>query len=1057
MSTGNSTSFEQAYQQLNTQQQLAVKEIEGPVLVIAGPGTGKTQILAARIARILKHTDTLPENILCLTYTDAGTVAMRKRLIQFIGPDAYRVQIFTFHAFCNMVIQENLDYFGLKGLDAISELEQIDYVHEIIDSFDKDHPLKRYTGDVYYETGKLLSLYETMKKENWMPEFLSARADEYIADLPNREAFIYKKATKNAKAGDLKQAAYDAEVKRMNELKAAARTFDTYQQKLRQNSRYDFADMIIWVINAFKEKRELVSQYQERYLYFLVDEYQDTSGSQNELLELLLGYWEKPNVFCVGDDDQSIYRFQGANVENIAQFVRKYSPLTITLADNYRSTQYILDASKALISNNINRIDPTKTLTAQNTALAGLNAQPQLRSYYNLAHETVGITQEIVSLLASGVNPGEIAVLYRKHSQAEDIIKYLRSKNIPVNTRKKVNIMEEPLIRKIIHILQYLEAEHKKAHTGEAYIYELLHYDFFRIDPIDIARVSVEVYKKNFNERTTSWREALRTATTKRAPDLFNPVPPGIQLEKASRMLERWIRAAANVTLQELIEQVVNESGILISALSGDDQTWNMQLLHTFFDFVKNECARKPRTNLTRLLNVFSLMSAEGVQLPAQRISYAEDGVHFITAHSSKGLEFEHVFIIGATTKAWEKSASNFHFKLPDTVFSVSSENESEESRRLFYVAMTRAKKQLVISYAERDNNDKDLEKSRFVAELEADAGLIPVSIHAPQESLLEFEMNVLSSKLKPATNDLFDNMFVDELLEKYSLSVTHLNNYLKCPTAFYFNNIVRVPSPLSASMTFGSAVHHSLEMLFKNMNAHPEKQFGTAEDLYNDFRWYMRKHEDGFTEIEFKRRLEYGHEILPKYYNRYIAEWNKVTSIERSYRNVVMDNVPLNGKLDKLEFDGNFVNVVDYKTGQMEYARKKFNRPDEAKTEAARQEQKAPAFEDEHGGDYWRQAVFYKILMDHDQTKSWEMRTAEFDFIEPDKKTGQFLKEKVAITPTDISIVKSQIIQSYQAIKAKRFSNGCGKEDCMWCTFVSDYYAGKTELTVPKQEGTDD
>lgn len=1051
--TNPSTLFDSAYKQLNSRQQLAVDEIEGPVLVIAGPGTGKTQILAARIAQILNITDTLPESILCLTYTDAGTIAMRKRVLQFIGPDAYRVQIFTFHAFCNMVIQENLDHFGLKGLDAISELDQIAYVHEIIDGFGKDHPLKRYTGDVYFETNKLLSLYEAMKKENWTPEFLAQKADEYIADLPGREAFIYKKATKTAKAGDLKQAAYDAEVKRMTELKAAAQTFELYQQKLKQHSRYDFADMIIWVINAFKEKPELVNQYQERFLYFLVDEYQDTSGSQNELLELLLGYWDRPNVFCVGDDDQSIYRFQGANVENIEQFVKKYAPLMITLEENYRSTQPILDASKALISMNQNRINPDKTLAAKNASYAGLTVEPELRSYYNLSHETAAIAVEITALQQAGVKPGEIAVLYRKHSQAEDMIKYLKARKIAVNTRKKVNILEEPLIRKIIQILRYLQAERKKAHTGEVYIYELLHYDFFGINPVDIARISVEVYKKNFNERNTSWREAIRNAASKRSPDLFTPVSPGLQLEKASRIIERWISESANVTLQQLIELVINESGILIAALSGIDKNWNMQLLHTFFDFVKTECARRPKTNLTQLLEVFDLMDEEGVQLPAQRISYAEDGVNFITAHSSKGLEFEYVFIIGATTRAWEKSSNNFNFKLPDTLFSVSSEDDSEESRRLFYVAMTRAKKQLVISYAERDNNDKELEKSRFVAELETHAHIATKALHAGNETLLDFELNVLRSPLKPATNDLFDNEFVDELLEKYSLSVTHLNNYLKCATAFYFNNIVRVPAPMSASMTFGSAVHHALEMLFKNMNAHADKQFGTAEDLYNDFRWYMRKHEDSFTEIEFKRRLEYGQEILPKYYNRYIGEWNKITSVERSYRNVVMEEVPMNGKLDKLEFDGNNVNVVDYKTGQFEYARKKFNRPDEEKVSLAKLQQKEPAFEDEHGGDYWRQAVFYKVLMDFDQTKSWEMRTAEFDFIEPDKKTGTFLKQKVAITPEDLGIVKGQIVKTYRSIKAKEFSNGCHKEDCTWCTFVSDYYAGKPGLTAPAGE----
>ncbi|MES2558710.1 MAG: ATP-dependent DNA helicase [Bacteroidota bacterium] len=1040
--------FETAYNQLNNLQQTAVIETEGPVLVIAGPGTGKTQILAARIAHILATTDTIPENILCLTYTDAGTIAMRKRLQQFIGADAYRVQVFTFHSFCNMVIQENLDYFGLKGLDAISELEQIAYVHEIIDSFGTDHPLKRYTGDVYYETEKLLSLYESMKKENWSAAFLSKKADDYIADLPTRDAYIYKRATKTAKAGDIKQAAVDVEVKKMNELKAAAQTFAIYQQKLARNSRYDFADMIVWVINAFKDKPELLSIYQERFLYFLVDEYQDTSGSQNELLELLISYWDKPNVFCVGDDDQSIYRFQGANIENIEQFIKKYAPLTITLEDNYRSSQFILDASRALIGSNVNRINPDKQLVAHNI-LSYEAPQPEIRSYYNTTHEIVCIAQEIIALQRSGVALNEIAVLYRKHSQADELIKYLKSKNITVNARKKINALDEPFIRQIIRILTYIDAEYKKAHTGEAFVYELLHYDFFHNDPIEIARISVEVYKQNFSERNTSWREELRRAHLRKGPDLFSSKQPGEQLFKTSQLLEKWIKERANSTVQQLIESVISESGMLVMALSGLDKIWNMQLLHTFFDLVKTECSRNPRTDLTRLLNTLMLMQNEGVDLPTQRISYAEDGVHFLTVHSSKGLEFQYVYMIGCTTKAWEKGAGNRDFKLPDTLFTIISEDESEENRRLFYVAMTRAKTHLYISFAERDTNGKELEKSRFVAELETQALMPVATLHASDEALLEFESSLFQAKPVKTLNDIFDNDFVDELLAKYTLSVTHLNNYLKCPTAFYFTNIIRVPAPLSASMTFGSAVHHALEMLFKNMNAHEGKQFGTADDLYNDFKWYMRKHEDSFTEMEYKRRLEYGQEILPKYYNRYINEWNKITSVERSYRNIVMDEVPMNGKLDKLEFDGNVVNVVDYKTGQPDNAKKKFDRPDAEKVSIAKEAGKDILFEDEYGGDYWRQAVFYKILMDFDQTKNWEMRTAEFDFIEPDRKSGGFVKHKVAITPEDITVVKQQIIKAYHAIKTKQFSKGCQKDDCVWCGFVNDYYSGDKSQNV--------
>src|SRR5690242_11052705 len=191
--------FTEEYAQLNEQQRKAVDTIEGPVMVIAGPGTGKTQILASRIGKILLDTDTQPENILCLTYTDAGVVAMRKRLLHFIGPAAYKVNIYTFHAFCNDVIQENLSLFEKTSLDPISELERVELLKQLIDSFAKNHPLKRYRGDVYFEMHNLQSLFSTMKREGWTPEFINQRIDAYLADLPSRESYITTRATSSFK------------------------------------------------------------------------------------------------------------------------------------------------------------------------------------------------------------------------------------------------------------------------------------------------------------------------------------------------------------------------------------------------------------------------------------------------------------------------------------------------------------------------------------------------------------------------------------------------------------------------------------------------------------------------------------------------------------------------------------------------------------------------------------------------------------------------------------------------------------------------------------------
>src|SRR6185436_6767031 len=196
--------FREEYEKLNEKQRLAVDTIEGPVMVIAGPGTGKTQILASRIGKILLETDASPENILCLTYTDAGVVAMRRRLLHFIGPDAYKVSICTFHAFCNDVIKDNLSLFEKTSLDPVSDLEKIQLFKELIDSFPKNHPLKRYRGDVSFEINNLQSLFSSMKREGWTPVFINNNIDEYIMSLSTRDEYIAKRAVKDFKKGDVR-------------------------------------------------------------------------------------------------------------------------------------------------------------------------------------------------------------------------------------------------------------------------------------------------------------------------------------------------------------------------------------------------------------------------------------------------------------------------------------------------------------------------------------------------------------------------------------------------------------------------------------------------------------------------------------------------------------------------------------------------------------------------------------------------------------------------------------------------------------------------------------
>jgi DNA helicase-2/ATP-dependent DNA helicase PcrA len=1020
--------FREEYERLNEQQRIAVDTIEGPVMVIAGPGTGKTQILASRIGKILLETDALPENILCLTYTDAGVVAMRKRLLQFIGPDAYKVNIYTFHAFCNDVIQENLSLFEKTALDPVSDLEKIELFKQLIDSFPKGHLLKRYRGDVYFEVNNLQSLFSAMKKEGWTAAFISQKIDEYLADLPTRDEFIYKRKYKEFNAGDLKKDKIQEEKEKMEKLRAAVNEFDRFQQLLRKKNRYDFDDMINWVIKAFEENKNLLANYQERYQYILVDEYQDTSGTQNRLVELLISYWDKPNVFVVGDDDQSIYRFQGANVENMLEFAGNYKEdlLTVVLTNNYRSTQPILDVSKTLINRNeerlVKKIDGlSKELLSSNQLINQLTNKPIIREYETLRQEMIGIAKQVQELVEQQVPPGRIGIIYKENKYGEELAQYFKLLNIPVYSKRHLNILELPLAQKIILLLKYLAAEHDTPYGGDEMLFEILHFDWFHIPPIEIAKLSIEVAEKRYGENKTSIRQALVEKSNAPAKDLFSQ---GLHsgLKNASRVIEQLVADVPNLTLQQLFENVIRQAGVLTHIIQSPDKHWQLQVLTGLFDFVKEETHRSPLLDLDELVKLISLMEKEEITLPLVQVSGSDKGINLLTAHGSKGLEFEYVILAGCNSSFWEKKRKpGGGYKLPDTMFSTQpAARDDEELRRLFYVALTRAEQHLYISYSKFKNDGKELEPSMFIAEIQDQHQLPTEKVILDREVLSEFAALHFGATEAPEIEKIEED-FIDRILDKFVMNVTALNNYLKCPLEFYFKNLIRIPSPKNEATEFGSAVHYALEKLFRKMQEAGKDQFAPKEEFIADFEWYMHRHRESFTQEQFDRRLEYGQEILSNYYDKNINSFNKIVAIERNIRNVVVKDVPLKGKLDKLEFDGKAVNVVDYKTGD----------PDKATPKL-----KGPSDKEPNGGDYWRQAVFYKILVDNYEQKDWKVVSTEFDFIEPDKKKN-YRKEKVVISPADITTVTEQISQTWEKIQNREFYTGCGKEDCHWCNFV--------------------
>lgn len=1060
---------------LNLQQKEAVDQTEGPVLVVAGPGTGKTQILTARIGRILEEGLAEPHNILCLTYTDAGVIAMRKRLLQFIGPTAYNVHIYTFHSFCNQVIQENIEIFAdTRDLRPCSELEMIDVFRKILDDLPKTHPFKRLVGDVYYEQNRLGPLFDVMKKENWTSQYIHNAVDEYLESLPSRESFQYKRAytDKNGKKyqkGSVKQKQIDDETKRMTTLKYASDLFVQYQEVLKDMKRYDYNDMILWVLREFQNPdSELLISYQERYHYFLVDEYQDTNGAQNSILSNLADYWEDANVFVVGDDDQSIYRFQGANMTNIVDYYEKYKEIikTIVLQDNYRSTQPILDASKVLIENNQERLLNTlkkdiptlsKDLIAKSEN-AESNVLPKITSYYNIAHEEADLLKKILTLQNAGINLNTVAIIYRNHAQVDNLVKIMERKGVPLNIKQRINILKLPFTRNLLTILRYLHLERKEPNNQDAerLLFEIMHYYNFGIDPRDIAKIAFylkyrlvrevndenisPITAKELEEEEYTWRDVLADEEKLREIGITRSFD---QIQELEKNLTAWTKELSNYTLQILFEKILTKGKILEMVMNSSERVWLMQVLTTLFDFIKDESAKDPSLTLKGLLDMIDKMEQHDIAVSLNKILYAEEGVNFVTAHSSKGLEFDYVFVVGCTSNRWEKKrANNSLYKMPDTIIESNPENKEEEERRLFYVAITRAKKHLFLSYSSRDLNGKEMEASRFVAEILQRTHVEIDHVSLSDDDICEFRMKLLESD-DNAVLDLIDHNLIDHTLKNLKISVTNLNKYLKCPLTYYFENILRIPTARGVNTGFGNAIHYALENYFKDKKRSENNKFGSKISLLNAFKKGMSTFHSHFTDKELEDRMAYGEKILPAYLDRYLKEWKEIKDFELEYpvRNVQCEGVPISGKLDKVEIlDKKIVNVIDYKTGNYENAKEQLNPPSE----------KNPK-----GGDYWRQIVFYKILLDADKRNQWDMVSGEMDFVQPNKQTNEFKKVKLAVTPQDVDFVKKQLVVAYQGIKAHEF-NGCNEDDCQWCNFVKSNFQTDVLNLISNEENED-
>lgn len=1038
----NIEAFNERYNKLNTRQKEAVDTIYGPVMVIAGPGTGKTEVLSMRIAALLNsEAQVQPSEILCLTYTEEATNSMRRRLVQIIGPAAHKVNIFTFHAFCNSIIQNNSEYFSLRTLQPITDLERTDLLYEMLEQLPSGHPLRKLSGNIYYDAGKLNRLFDIMKREYLSAEYISKAIDEYLASLPTREDYIYKRNGKGFAKGDVKQAAIDEETRRMEITRAAASLFDTYEVKMKEQGRYDFNDMILWVLDAFKKHPWMLQSYQERYQFTLVDEFQDTNGAQNELVNILTSYWEDPNIFVVGDDDQSIYEFQGARIRNIIEFYERYKETIkiVILPENYRSSQQVLDRAMATIVNNkqrlINQLSALqldKNIVSANPRFKDIPdiVHPEVRVYNNILQEEADTVLRIEQLMQQGVALNEVAVLYAQHRQAENIIALLERKNIPYNIRREVNLLDQPFVEQVLRILDYLQQEKKKIFSAEELLFDLMHAPYFEISPTDIAQMALYI-QANKKAPGLKWRMVIGNALQLETMELQNPDA----IRRLSANLENWERDQAAMPLPLLVEKIIYEGGIVNHILAQTDHVWQLQVLYSFFGFIKDHWDRDNKLKSDLLIQRVQRMRDENITEPVQRVVQNDNGVKFYTAHSSKGNEFEYVFLVGCTKNFWEeKKGGGNNYRMPDTITATEEDKDNtyktEVARRLFYVALTRAKRHLYLSYSLNDNNGKDLAHSVFIDEISTPEERIRQSV--PVTEIAE-HLKWAVTPVPEVYIRMANARWIERVLQQFTMSYTALSKYLRCPLAFYYELVLRVPFQKNDALAFGSAVHNAIERFYKDMQRTGE--FPAKEELISSFKFWLGTEASCFTAIQYDRRTEQGVTLLSDYYDHYISTFPRNVEIEYKVPRYMLDGVPVTAKIDKIEIEGDKCTVVDYKTGD----------PDKSATPQTA----APNEKEPNGGDYWRQMVFYKIVLEHYEDRRWSVALGKFDFLQK-SKTGDYKQVVVPVFANDETTVMQQLKTSYAAIMNHEFNKGCGKDDCHWCNFARRY-----NLVRPAEEAT--
>jgi len=971
--------FDKRFQKLNDEQKQAVSTIYGPVMVVAGPGSGKTELLSMRVANILKQTDVDANNILCLTFTDAATKNMQERLSKIIGVKAFSVGIFTFHSFCQFVLNQYQDYFQeYEDLDLACDVRKFEVLTNNLNelSLDKNLRVRDMQGN-YVFLNDVQRIITALKKANLEPDafsdILSKLDNEYkninqilstffeevgvvrsVKSLPaiykllellqsnsgdvfDFLAFELKNAldlceqdesTKPFTAFKNKYLAKNKDNQvvckdslKLENITSLAEIYKNYVSFFRSNGFRDFDDLILDLNKKLEEHKLLRLNLQETFQFVLVDEFQDTSDAQMQLINLLSQPVEldiEPNLLVVGDDDQSIYKFQGANIKNILRFLAEYEGVeTIILNKNYRSNQKIVDLFSNVVTNSQSRLSQfypsiQKQLVAANTSVK--HGDIHLVKCMDDESEMHFIASKIKELSQS-IPLSEIAVLARGHKDLRNLATYLSNNGIDVSYDSNLNVFDLDIINLLSQMIILL-SHFTKPTIKRVYdlLPQVLSHPAFAVPTQEMWSFSREAYshRKKWEDLKI---DAEKFPNINKAMMFFKELST-TSLSVSFRVVLDFLIGSKQFDIQEnLFDTLVLKSPINDYFLSSDDlETYqNLEGLKTFVSAIE-QYYNTSNFDINQVVNYIEFYQNAHLKLNFKLSLSGRQSVKLLTAHGSKGLEFNTVLIFNSTHKNWGKVKSRAKLKLPGFLRLEPESDNIDDLVRLFFVALSRARESLFVTYPKLDNKNKENLLLGFLTDVDVDE--IEYKID------LSDRIQVLKSELVENIDyDFNSNHFLQPIVDNFVVSISAILSFIdivnSTPQEFMKSYLLRYPRATSKQASYGNSIHAALNFItqyLKNHNKLPDLKL-----VYDRYKIELDK--QPLTILEHTQYLEKGRIKLANYMQWHADGFSKYDLGEYNMNgaNLYIEEFKIAGSLDRVffDFDNKEVNVIDYKTGK--------------------------------------------------------------------------------------------------------------------------------------------